>query len=132
MVDCGYGTRPYFRERVNTMGYYQNIEVAIQDDVTRYEAWYQSVGHTLDDVAWAWLHESAERVWKAIELWEEAPYQAKRAVDHVALQPVTRRQALAAERVKSDKTRDYDRIVAVAAVTFLGLSALTLLVVGGL
>ena len=110
------------------MGYYNNIEVALQDDVTRYESWYNAVGYTLDDVAWAWLHESADRVWKAIELWEHLPAHPKAATEHVALQPLSRRQVRrlekAADVIKLTKSEYW---VLVGSVAAFGLLAIGLL-----
>ena len=112
------------------MGYHKNIEVAMQDDVTRYHNWYEAVGHTLDAVTSAWLDERSERLWSAIELWELSPYQAKRAVDHVALQPVTRAQALAAERNQKRNVQlsSLDWALAFIGIAFFGLLSLTLFV----
>jgi hypothetical protein len=112
------------------MGHYKNLEVAMQDDVTRYHNWYEAVGHTLDAVTWAWLDERSERLWNAIELWENAPYKAVRAIDHVALQPVTRAQALAAERnrKRAVSLSTWDWALAVVGIAFFGLLSLTLFV----
>lgn len=110
------------------MGYYKNIEVAMADDVTRYRRWFAAEGYKLDAVTRAWLDESAERLWKAIQMWEQLPAHPKAATDHVALQPLSRRQARrlekAAEVIKLTKTDYWVLVGSVAAFGFLAIGLL--------
>ena len=110
------------------MGYYKNIEVAMADDVTRYRRWFAAEGHKLDAVTWAWLDESADRLWKAIHVWEQLPAHPKAATEHVALQPLSRRQARrlekAAEVIQLTKTDYWGVGGSVGAFGFLAIGLL--------
>lgn len=110
------------------MGYYNNLQVSAQADPDRIVAWYKSSGKTLPPYLHDWLLERDERVWGAIQAWENQPVAKKvgeviarapkPASEHVALvrPELTRKQALWLERNKtvlSMTQTDYNTVLGV-------------------
>ena len=77
------------------MGYFNKLEVSIQDDVDRLAQWYRAHADVLPPYVLEWIVERDERLWALVQRWEKQPAQPKPASEHVALQPQTRRDARA-------------------------------------
>ena len=75
------------------MGYFNKLEVSIQDDVDRLVSWYKAHDGALPPYVLEWIVERDERLWALVQRWERQPAQPKPASEHVALQTQTRRQA---------------------------------------
>jgi hypothetical protein len=89
------------------VGYYQNLEVAQQDDVERLVAWYREHEDVLPKYILEWLMKRDERVWQVIQLWETERFQPKPAVEHVALQPVQRKKVKVQRSIRLSMTEYY-------------------------
>jgi hypothetical protein len=77
------------------MGYFNKLDVSIQDDVDRLVTWYRAHADELPPYVLEWIVERDERLWALVQRWEKQPAQPKPASEHVALQPQTRRDARA-------------------------------------
>jgi hypothetical protein len=77
------------------MGYFNKLEVSVQDDVDRLVQWYRAHADVLPPYVLEWVVERDERLWALVQRWEKQPAQPKPASEHVALQPQTRRDARA-------------------------------------
>lgn len=110
------------------MGYYKNIEIALQDDVDRLVSWYKAHDHALPPYVLEWIVERDERLWPLVRRWEKLPPKPKPATEHVALQPQTRRQVIeldkAVEVITFTKS-DYRLLV--GAVIAYGVTSIGLL-----
>ena len=80
------------------MGYFNKLEVSIQDDVDRLVSWYRAHADELPPYVLEWIVERDERLWALVQRWEKLPAQPKPASEHVALQPETRRAAIELEK----------------------------------
>jgi hypothetical protein len=110
------------------MGYFNKLEVSIQDDVDRLVTWYKAHDGALPPYVLEWIVERDERLWALVQRWEKLPAEPKPASEHVALQPQSRRQAIeldkAAEVITFTKS-DYRLLV--SAVFAFGVLAVGLL-----
>ena len=110
------------------MGYFNKLEVSIQDDVDRLVAWYKAHADELPPYVLEWIVERDERLWALVQRWEKLPAQPKPASEHVALQPQSRRQTRELE--KSSNLIHFtksDYWVLVGAVGAFGVLAIGLL-----
>jgi len=110
------------------MGYFNKLEVSIQDDVDRLVAWYKAHADELPPYVLEWIVERDERLWALVQRWEKQPAQPKPASEHVALQPQTRRdaRALAKSSEVIEITRSDWRVM-LGAVFAFGITAIGLL-----
>ena len=110
------------------MGYFNKLEVSVQDDVDRLVQWYRAHADVLPPYVLEWIVERDERLWALVQRWEKLPAKPKPASEHVALQPQSRRQAIeldkAAEVITFTKS-DYRLLV--GAVLAFGVTAIGLL-----
>lgn len=110
------------------MGYFNKLEVSIQDDVDRLVTWYRAHDGALPPYLLEWIVERDERLWALVQRWEKQPAQPKPASEHVALQPQSRRQARelgkASDVIEFTKS-DYRLLV--GAVLAFGVTAIGLL-----
>lgn len=116
------------------MGYFNRLEVSIQDDVDRLVSWYRANADELPPYVLEWIVERDERLWALVQRWEKLPAQPKPASEHVALQPQTRRQAIELETASDVITfskSDY-RILVGAVIAFGVLSIGALLWIASL
>jgi hypothetical protein len=110
------------------MGYFNKLEVSIQDDVDRLVQWYRAHADVLPPYVLEWIVERDERLWALVQRWEKQPAQPKPASEHVALQPQTRRDAKAL--AKSSEVIEFaksDWRLLVGAVIGYGLLSIALL-----
>jgi len=109
------------------MGYFNKLEVSIQDDVDRLVSWYKAHDGALPPYVLEWIVERDERLWALVQRWERLPAQPKPASAHVALQTQTRRQARELDKTSEVITftkSDYrllDGAVLAFGVTAVGL-----------
>jgi hypothetical protein len=110
------------------MGYFNKLDVSIQDDVDRLVTWYRAHADVLPPYVLEWIVERDERLWALVQRWEKQPAEPKPASEHVALQPQTRRDAKAlaqSSEVITFTKSDYRLLV--GAVLAFGVTAIGLL-----
>jgi hypothetical protein len=110
------------------MGYFNKLEVSVQDDVDRLVTWYKAHADVLPPYVLEWIVERDERLWALVQRWEKQPAEPKPASEHVALQPQTRRDARAlaqSSEVITFTKSDYRLLV--GAVLAFGVTAIGLL-----
>ncbi len=110
------------------MGYFNKLEVSVQDDVDRLVTWYKAHADVLPPYVLEWIVERDERLWALVQRWEKLPAKPKPASEHVALQPQSRRDARAlaqSSEVITFTKSDYRLLV--GAVLAFGVTAIGLL-----
>lgn len=115
--------------KVETMGYYKQLEITQQADVDRIVQWYRAHAEVLPTYVLEWINERDERLWGLIQRWEKETPAPKPATEHVALQPQTRRDARAL--TKSSEVIEFsksDYRVFMGAVIGYGVLSIALLV----